>query len=784
MAHNRRKLKPKAARTNQHRIDDALKKTNQTSQKQPRWRSWLISTLALTILLSSTGMIVGVGWISILYILNPEQISWLNEVLPKWAQIPLGKKDVSYTLPEIELTLSKQKRIAGESLSLDNQQKKLFLLPVFQKRNNCQSDCQELVELRVYALSKDLEFQFQQQKYYHLVTQLSVTGLTESFVESGLGENVPESETQEGSINLALTEIKAFENSTSPGFWFYLWGDSTQDNDNKTAYGRIVHYNPQNRSLQQILSWKNPNGTLPKWQEVTGGGAKELVIDQTVGLEPHLQVYQVKPSKLVSNSLLLEAINLKKPESEDFGYKNSLLLARNGLWTPADAWLTSLVKERKKPYPEAAQAQIDLIRLHSQFTKIQADQSWASPSQQVLTYLLDGRWEQALQVLIESPEKGKEIYTLLKTDKGKLWHRTTVALRLNPTRRAVLAWAYLIFAVQRGEDRADSWIEGQANITQETLPYLQGLFTKLDEQVNNPHVSQIVGGVKKITQVNNADWLLIDPQADFKITDKQVWYQVEVSAFHNGTSWLSYPFSDLRLPKTQTSQFWTRVLGMRTDNSIQIVVWGSNGEQQINAATIKAVQMRGGVLRLLAVGDSIPQNENSSIQPKPLALTSAALEWVQPSPIAIQELNRQNPQGLQAILPNVWRALQQSGDIPSGQVLSLEKMKAQMGSWPVQMVDVTNDGNLDVVLTISGSAIASLTQPENENLGNEDDKIRPRTLIFRANGKIIYNDFISKSEQNLTAIAKLSSDQSLALLVESANTYNLKRWSETNQRFE
>ena len=38
-----------------------------------------------------------------------------------------------------------------------------------------------------------------------------------------------------------------------------------------------------------MLSWTSPNGQLPKWQQVTGGGAKELVIDQTVGLEPHLQ---------------------------------------------------------------------------------------------------------------------------------------------------------------------------------------------------------------------------------------------------------------------------------------------------------------------------------------------------------------------------------------------------------------------------------------------------------------------------------------------------------------
>ncbi|WP_255512685.1 hypothetical protein [Sphaerospermopsis sp. LEGE 08334] len=42
-----------------------------------------------------------------------------------------------------------------------------------------------------------------------------------------------------------------------------------------------------------------------------------------------------------------------------------------------------------------------------------------------------------------------------------------------------------------------------------------------------------------------------------------------------------------------------------------------------------------------------------------------------------------------------------------------------MSDWPVQMIDLTNDGNEDVVLTISSSAIASLTPDGNKNLVNE-----------------------------------------------------------------
>ena len=47
---------------------------------------------------------------------------------------------------------------------------------------------------------------------------------------------------------------------------------------------------------------------------------------------------------------------------------------------------------------------MDVIRLHSQLTKTQAEKNWASPSQQVLADLIDGRWEKALQVFEASPE--------------------------------------------------------------------------------------------------------------------------------------------------------------------------------------------------------------------------------------------------------------------------------------------------------------------------------------------------------------------------------------------
>ncbi|MBH8553921.1 hypothetical protein I8751_16390 [Nostocaceae cyanobacterium CENA357] len=471
MAHRPRKLTAKSPKPNQPYADA----TQDIPPKPPDNKQrggWLSSTLAIAILFSSAGLVIVFTWISIVLIWNPEQAGWVNKFLPAWAQIPLDNNEPPQTLPQIQNQLSQQKRIAGETLALDEGDNS-FLLPVFQQRPNCQSNCREIAELRIYQRSQDSKLRSQPEKYYRLATQFPVTGL-EEFLEDSTAER------QDANAPLSLSEVKRFEkDAPSPGVWFYLRGQR-QQGTNANAYGYIVYYNPVRTNLQQMLTWKSPSGQIPKWQEVTGGGAKELVIDQTVGLEPQLQVYQVKSVKLYLNPIQLEAIDLKPPAFKNPAYQNALLIARNGLWTPAFEWLQFIQKQHKKTLPATAKAQIDVIRLHSQLTKTQAAKIWASPSQQVLAELIDGRWGKALKVFEASPQNVQEIATLLKADKGRLWNRTVAALQVNPDRPEVQAWGALIFAVQQGEGRANSWLKTQPKISKATLTYIQGLLKRLN----------------------------------------------------------------------------------------------------------------------------------------------------------------------------------------------------------------------------------------------------------------------------------------------------------------
>ena len=107
-----------------------------------------------------------------------------------------------------------------------------------------------------------------------------------------------------------------------------------------------------------------------------------------------------------------------------------------------------------------------------------------------------------------------------------------------------------------------------------------------------------------------------------------------------------------------------------------------------------------------------------------------------------------------------------------------------MGDWPVQLADLTNDAQQEIVITISDPAIASLNQSDGNNSKPVEDKKRPQTLILSADSRVIYSDFAHASQQTLIAIAQLTDDQSLALLVENKQGYSLQRWSQTNQQFE
>lgn len=748
------------------------------------------SWLWITVLLSGAGSVTVGIWLSFQLFVNPDALSWVNDVLPTWAKIPLVNSDQPQTLAQIEASLSKQGQIAGEPLSLDNAstlQPTSVLLPILSSLQNCQSNCEQIVELRVYELISPGDFQKAQKGeiYYQLVDQVSVEGPEESFAIAPVLNG--EISDRGSSRPLPLTQLRRFEGTTpATGVWFYLAGQRVQ-RTRAIAYGQIIHYNPSRSHLSLMLPWTSPTGQAPQWQQVTGGGFPELVVDQTIDLEPQLRVYQLKPAQFLLNPLQLEEISLAEPALNNSAYQKAILIARTGLWSPAWEWLKFIKKQRQqhhKPWSTAAQAQIDLIRLHAQLTKRQAEESWASPSQEVLADLIDGRWGKALQVFqASSLENTQEIATLLAADSGRLGNRIDIALKMNPQRLEVKAWGALIVGAKEGRRNAIAWLKQQPNTSPKTVTYIQKLLQHLEGEppakISSSHPSRIIGVVQPVANINPTDWLQPDPKAT-NLLNQQVWYQVQITAYHDGKRWRQTPFFDLQLPTAQALFIWQQ-LGLDTDSQIQIIVWLPDGQQETKLATVKAVQLQGCVLRLLVAST---EKIDDDLQRRPLAVTQAALEWVEPNAIALTDLSQQDqPLEVAKILPIVWQELQKSNPHKTA-TPKFEQLPEKLGQLPVQLIDLTGDNLPEVVINVSPLPIATLNNQNLEQSKFTKNQLRSRTIIISTTGSLLYSEFGTASQQMIAAIADLKDDEPPALLVEGSKTYQIQRWSNKRQRFE
>ncbi|MDJ0674982.1 MAG: hypothetical protein QNJ36_06320 [Calothrix sp. MO_167.B42] len=788
-ATGKQKVKKLQKRVRSHQKgDDRGQKTKFTPNPRQKGNR-LSSIVAIAFLLTSGGLLVSLAWVSIVFMLTPSELGWLNQLLPVWARISLSRGEPPQTLTEITANLKGQKLKVGETIPLSgkaNSSQKSFLFPVLRRHPNCQSNCEQITELRIYQPAQEVEWQSRSEKYYHLAAKLPIAGPEESFVTAPLRE--ADKENQSSNISLPLSKVGLYKDGApSSGFWFYLQGKQQQGTKG-IAYGHIVFYNTQRHRLQQMLSWTSPSGQVPQWRQVTGDAQKELVVKHTIGLEPLLKVYQLKPVNLFLNPFQLEEITLQQPGMGNANYEKALVIARSGLWTPAWQWLQFIKKQNQGLLPGAAQTQMDLIGLHSRLTKAQADKNWAAPSQQVLAYAIDGRWQQALQVFTASPQNTEEIANLLQADGGRLWKRTQAALKVNPKRTDVQIWAALILAAQSGENKANSWLNKQSKVTPSTRRQIKKLWAQLNgevlpTQVNSTHPSRIVGTAQKNVDVKTSPWLPLTSKQDLIPQNNQIWYEIEVTAFHDGKIWQYAPFNSLKLPPDSPSQYLQKNLGIQPNSTIDIITWLPNKQQRNAIATLKAVQLQNGALTLLAA-TTTPEQENGDInhQLQPLAMTHGALEWVQPSPMNFELLYQQQPEKAQAIIQTIWRSLQTSGDISTDINPNFSQLRQQLADLPIQIVDVTNDNSDETLVTISPEVI-NTWKPTNSQNQTKTSK-RLRTLIFSENGKVIYSEFKANNLQILTAIAKLGGNNSPVLLVENRQKYILQRWSEKNQQFE
>ncbi|MEG4284783.1 hypothetical protein QUB68_16765 [Microcoleus sp. A006_D1] len=582
------------------------------------WKRLVANLTALSVLCGCSALMGGGAWLSYQLIVDPNGNKLISQFVPGWSRLPTGSRDSIQTLDQIKASVRKLGFVTGEPLPLpvdkstDNSVSDL-LLPVMVERTVnastvCKNPCRQIVELRVYNRVQLPDRDSEPEQYFQLASSVNIEGPAESFVIASLADS--QSNNQASNQSLPLTELRRFDGKPpASGIWFNVSGKLVRG-DKKIPYGQVVRYNPSQNHLISLLDWVSAAGQPPNWQQIVKGQNPQLAIDQTVGLEPQFTLYQIGPRKFLPNPVQLTAISLEEFALNDETYKNGLRLANSGLWSPGLNVMRMAKTKAGQNWPAIAQAQLETIEFHAKITRAQALASWASPGQQVLAELIDGRWSQALQVFEADPSNSHEIATTLKNDGGRLLNRVDAALRVNAADADVKAWGALIVAAQDGTREAMTWLDQQLDTDSETRSRIRNLVNKLEEAVSQAqtlqdHKSQIIGSATVISSINPAEWLEPQSKTELKLTGEQVWYQVQVASFYDGQRWVNSPFADVEVrsfPDTQVKWLWGR-LGLQADPKIQIEVAMANGQQRVAVGTVKAVQVQDGSLRLLAAVD-------------------------------------------------------------------------------------------------------------------------------------------------------------------------------------
>ncbi|MBE9096376.1 hypothetical protein [Tychonema sp. LEGE 07203] len=579
------------------------------------WKRLVANLTALSILCGCSALMGGGAWLSYQLIVDPNGNRLVSQFVPGWSRLPTGTRDSIQTLAQIKASVRKLGFVTGEPLllpvekSADNSIADL-LLPVMVERTVnastiCKNPCRQIIELRVYKRVQLPDRDSEKEQYFQLANSVNLEGPAESFVIASLADSP--SDNQASNQSLPLTELRRFDGKApAEGIWFNVSGKLVRG-DKKIPYGQVVRYNPSQNHLISLLDWASAAGQPPNWQQIVKGSNPQLAIDQTVGLEPQFTIYQIGPRKFVPNPVQLTPISLEEFAFNDQTYKNGLRLANSGLWSPGLNVMRIAKGKAGKNWPALAQAQLETIEFHAKITRAQAIASWASPGQQVLAELIDGRWSEALQVFEADQSNSNEIATTLKNDGGRIMNRVDTALRINAADSDVKAWGALIVASQDGTREAMNWLDQQSDTDSETRSRIRNLVNKLDAAVSlaqtlEDHKSQIMGSATLINNINPAEWLEPEAKNELKLTPEQVWYQVQVASFYDGSRWVNPPFADVEVssfPATQIKWLWGR-LGLQADPKIKIEVAMANGQQRVAVGTVKAVQIQGGSLRLLA----------------------------------------------------------------------------------------------------------------------------------------------------------------------------------------
>ncbi|MGD1937320.1 MAG: hypothetical protein ACFCA4_07185 [Cyanophyceae cyanobacterium] len=424
------------------------------------------SASAIMVLFFALAGVVGGTWIGLSYILSPDSMAWLGPLLPQRRQVTdqdlLALDDIRGIANQYGLTL-------GEVTSLDEEHVLIPFLAVAESCSVKTGQCWEIRELRVYRLDKG-EAQGDRSPRYRQTVRLEIDGPAESFVLSPwtLGDR------QGSNQPLPLGNVTKLNRAAPEGGHWLTVSGRHHHGKATSLYGKVLRYNPETGHLAELLQWHSPGGQFPRWSQVTGDGAPELIVDASTALNPDFRIYEVADLAFEPNPITLTPISLRESVVDLPLYNRALNLAKGKLWSQSYQSLTALYDQLEQqrspdnqhsetgdaPWEDRLQAQYDVIQYHAMVAQAKSDSQRSGSHYPVVAALADGQWQRAWDRWQDSGDRGGLVNDLASHG-DLLWSRIETQLRVDSSDPLVTVWGTLLLSAKRGRPAAIAWYRQQ-----------------------------------------------------------------------------------------------------------------------------------------------------------------------------------------------------------------------------------------------------------------------------------------------------------------------------------
>lgn len=749
-------------------------------ERRPTWLGRLFRSLLIWIVLLGASAGAGVSiWISALLILRPHPPQWLASALPYWTQS--WSNTPAQSLANIQAELQSSGQAAGALIDLtqpgtDPSLARLYLLPILPIPSSCSRSCEDIQAIRLYRAGDRRT----PEAALYLLDELTIAGPSENHIIDPVTH--PELAGFTSTTPLPLIQIKSLPGPLS-GHWLTLTG-RWQNRGRPVLYGQVLHVDPHTLRINSLLNWYSPAGRLPTWQPLDGDDFPELVIDQSVGLEPTFKAYTIASTLTAAvNTRLVEVSLLPEPlpsPSHRTQYSHALFLAQQGLWSASYQRLDQLKSQLAEQWSARLERQLQLTQLHQRVSQQQAEREWPRIGYKLLALLLDGQWQPALETLQTTQQEAIATLPVLEQNFPRLWQRITAALEVDSRQTAARLWGAVMLMAKGDEKSAQQWLSQDADqaLAQEFNAIAALLVPPtpspaaiarspqpLPQSESSPQpLAGLFGVAQRLATLVPADWHRSPEIAALTLPANHQWYEISLQAGYVGSQWqptLSPPAISTHPDRAPLWQW----LNLTRQPALNLVP----SEAHAGSVRLKvhALRWRQGKLSLLASGLTVSQGAEWPVVTG--HLNRAHIARMMPLPQFVEENSVVGDRLVTAItdyLPQP--TLETQASIPN----PLEPLLAA-----VTLQKIGEISNAGVVYLLHLPA----EQPTSPEVAAAPPA--PAHILINEQGSILYSG--NRNGIHRPIVGWTTPEQgAIALIVQTEQTYTLQSWSPTANRFQ